>query len=597
MKKIKIMVCILLVLITSSIVQAAPALNFSDLISGPDSGLNDGSGEGAIVTIWGNRLGSTQGTSTITVCGTTPAHVYYWKDADGSLPSGPADLSTSHGMQEVAFSIPSSCSVGATTISVTVGGETSNTLPFTVRSGNIYHAMTTGSATAAGSYADPFLSIDEGGLGALSAGDILYLHDGVSDTNTYGNTGVLVSGDTATESTQRAIVTYPNSTYTITGTEKIIDFYNSDSFVLSKFSAEGGYYDEPASSSTTILGKTGGHGIEGSPYSRLVANKVTDIAGKCSSGYGGAIYASCGGGDCDPISSLKVFGNYIVSWGCPQTSHFEHTTYFSIRNEGFTDVSPWEIGWNHLQDNDAKYGIHNYDETYDVGCGSPTGTVKVHNNYINNQKGAGINIGSKANNGFVCWDSGQFDVYNNIVIESGKGPADENGSDLHGIRIGDAGMGIAVRVFNNTVYGWGDDSLGPGSGIKTYETGNSGWATITITNNIFYDTRGGDYTGIVESTYSNVSGSNNIFYSTGGASSSVDSRLTGNIFDNPDFVSAGSDFAITDVSPAVNSGTVGLYDYDVSASRRAGIYDIGAYEYIVDAQKIIPPTLNLIKTE
>lgn len=53
----------------------APILNFSDITSGPDTGLGDGYGSGAIVTIWGNNLGSSQGASTISVCGTSPAYV------------------------------------------------------------------------------------------------------------------------------------------------------------------------------------------------------------------------------------------------------------------------------------------------------------------------------------------------------------------------------------------------------------------------------------------------------------------------------------------------------------------------------------------
>ena len=72
-----------------------PALNFSDIDSGPKTGNTDGAGgltssrHGAIVTVWGNYPGSSQGSSKIYVGGVEAAHVYSWKDADGSLPGGP----------------------------------------------------------------------------------------------------------------------------------------------------------------------------------------------------------------------------------------------------------------------------------------------------------------------------------------------------------------------------------------------------------------------------------------------------------------------------------------------------------------------------
>ena len=45
-----------------------PSVAFTDLITGPDTGLGDGVGSGAIVTVWGQRLGSVQGTNTIQFC-------------------------------------------------------------------------------------------------------------------------------------------------------------------------------------------------------------------------------------------------------------------------------------------------------------------------------------------------------------------------------------------------------------------------------------------------------------------------------------------------------------------------------------------------
>ena len=119
----------------------APYLAFSDLISGPDTGMGDGVGSGTVVTIWGQNLGSAQLDSKIYFTDSSQtrreaAHVYYWKNADGELPSGPANLYESHRMQEIALSIPDSAA-GLGLIHVEVNGKASNTLPFTVRTGNV----------------------------------------------------------------------------------------------------------------------------------------------------------------------------------------------------------------------------------------------------------------------------------------------------------------------------------------------------------------------------------------------------------------------------------------------------------------------------
>jgi len=574
---------LLFLLIPTYSFAAPPVLNFSDIISGPATGVGDGLGSGAIVTIWGNNLGSSQGSSTVTVCGTSPAYIYYWQNADGTKPGGPSDLYTSHHMQEIAFSLPSSCTDGATTISVTVGGSTSNTLPFTVRSGNIYHAMTTGSSSGTGTYSDPWGSVYEGGLSGVSGGDILYIHDGITDENTYDSKyGILVSGKTSSESLQRAYVVYPNSRYMVRGSEKGWTTYESDSIVLSKANVEAGYYDEPAESSTTALGTTGGTGIKGSKDGRIVGNAITDIAGKCNSGWAGAIVSSAGGASYDYTGNLKVFGNYIHDWGCPQTSHFEHTTYISVRNGGYTDVDPWEMAWNRLEDNDAKYGIHNYDETYDSGddqCGSPTGVVKIHHNYIKNQKGPGLSLGCEAPSGYVCWDSGSFDIYENVVINSGLGPeyTDNHSVEEAAIQIRDSGISSPVRVYNNTVYTSGETGSN-GNSVTLNDTTNDGNLTVTFTNNIVYSNNSSDFFNVDTSVYT-LSGSHNSFTSSNGvATSTIPSVLTDNITTGVVF---SSEAIPSNTSTTVDGGTTGISSYDLyGVSRPQSSWDVGAYEYL-----------------
>ncbi|MDY7031689.1 MAG: hypothetical protein SVY10_07250, partial [Thermodesulfobacteriota bacterium] len=170
--------------------EGEPVLHFCDIVSGPKSGNTDGmvNDHGAIVTIWGNNLGSSQGASNVYFKDSSDniyeaAHVYYWVNADGLSSGGPADLHTYHKMQEIAFSIPFSASDGLGKIYATVNGVNSNELHFTVREGNIYFVKTTGNnSTGDGSWSTPWQTIDfigEGAGGTLDAGDIIYVCDAV----------------------------------------------------------------------------------------------------------------------------------------------------------------------------------------------------------------------------------------------------------------------------------------------------------------------------------------------------------------------------------------------------------------------------------
>jgi len=181
MKKIFIKVFIpsILFLGFSSYAQAVtPVLNFSDINSGPKIGNTDGVGSGAIVTVWGNNLGSSQGTSKIYVGDVEATTIYYWKNADGNLPGGPADLDTYHKMQEIAFAIPSGAVNGSSPIKVKVDGVDSNTIPFTVRSGNIKFVKLDGNdGSGDGSWNNAYRTLQnvfDGDNGKLSPGDIVY---------------------------------------------------------------------------------------------------------------------------------------------------------------------------------------------------------------------------------------------------------------------------------------------------------------------------------------------------------------------------------------------------------------------------------------
>jgi hypothetical protein len=112
-----------------------PALFFTDLISGPKTGGENNNG--AYITIYGMGFGATQGTSTVTVGG-------------GLVNNCPIWGATWQWYQKTVCQLGSLTATG--NIVVTVSGNASNTLPFTVRSGNIFCVSTAGNDGNAGTF-------------------------------------------------------------------------------------------------------------------------------------------------------------------------------------------------------------------------------------------------------------------------------------------------------------------------------------------------------------------------------------------------------------------------------------------------------------
>src|SRR2546423_11214392 len=114
--------------------QTAPAIFYSDLDSGPNTGGQ--SNKGAFVTLYGKGFGATRGTSAVSI-GTGAADNYpLWSD------------------KKIVLQLGSAASSGNIVVNVS-GAGTSNSVPFTVRSGSIYFVSTSGSDVNAGSFSSP----------------------------------------------------------------------------------------------------------------------------------------------------------------------------------------------------------------------------------------------------------------------------------------------------------------------------------------------------------------------------------------------------------------------------------------------------------
>ena len=120
---------------------STPTLFFTDLQSGP---------VGSVVTVYGANL---QGQVSLNGVGAAV------------IASSPS---------KVSFTVPNTASG-----SITVGA--SNTLPFTVRAGNIYYVATNGSDSNSGSASSPWATIPHA-FDTAACGDVIYAMNGVSQT-------------------------------------------------------------------------------------------------------------------------------------------------------------------------------------------------------------------------------------------------------------------------------------------------------------------------------------------------------------------------------------------------------------------------------
>lgn len=541
-----------------------PTIYFSDLTSGPSVGIGDGLGSGAIVTIWGVGLGSTRGESSISVCGTNPAHIYYWKNADGSLPGGPADLYTYHKMQEIAFSLPASCSNGATTISVTVGGQTSNTLPFTIRAGRILHIKSTGSdSTGDGSYGNPYATsyyvFANSKSSILQAGDIIYTH-GVGSKGGL-NVGYY-SRVAGTESSPIFLTSYPNTLASFSGKTD-----NSNSVINNWYpSNRNNEYVHFSKIKVTGYGNNdhSPNGFSVIPYGRIIGVEITgpNVYG----GYGGAITGTGGvpqGG--------KYLGVYIHNYGydngwvyqnndslwtsppyngiagetcsnCTTVDRFQHLYYVSCRGDANQWCKGYEIGWNNLINNPILHGIHIYDMSPSVGW---QGEILVHNNVVKNQRGYSIEVTATSSN------LADIKIWNNVVSES-------NGPGMYIISTGSAGC----LIYNNTIY--------------SQSLSSSFNNLCDFRNNIIYDNK-----GISQAINAPAIHSNNLFYSSSGAKlPSWFASEAGKVTENPMFTNpSNGDFSLITNSPAIGTGHSNELAFrDILGEYRGTYFSIGAYQ-------------------
>ena len=280
----------------------------------------------------------------------------------------------------------------------------------------------------------------------------------------------------------------------------------------------------------------------------------------------------------------------------------QHTTYMTVRSgPDNLQVEPWEYGYNYLHGNRAKLGIHQFDQ--DDGCGDLTGILRIHNNVIVDQAGAGISVASQ------CGWSMDAEIENNVLINVGLpaawdniDPETTNGAQNDGILIGDSAMTGTMHIHHNIIYNWNSAEIEKGaSGCIGLYGRNGDDVTILWNNNICYTEHDQPFMDAgfqADQKYDNVFGRNNIWFDSAGttANDEIPAETTDGKMVDPKLIINGAQISLAPDSSALNTTGDVFVSRDIYGVARGSTLVIGA---VVDPDLVVPvsppsaPTLTI----
>lgn len=517
---------------------AGPRLFFTDLVSGPNTGGQDNLG--VFITLYGEGFGIERGGSTVTIGGQEVAAYVSW--GENNAPRRLDKLVVQPGLD-----------ITSGDLVVTVNGQTSNPLPFTVRPGGIYFVSPSGDDANDGSLDHPWRSMAFA-ANMLAAGDTVYAMDGVSETAEQNFGAVLSLETSGAEDGPKAIIAYPGATATLGST--VLEFGIRVPNI-------GVAANDWVIAGLVLRGQVQAVDIGGSGSSRwrIVGNDISCPVGDGQTGCFAAALAS----------NITFLGNEVhdISTQGNQPSKQYHAVYFT------TDTNHVEVGWNHIHDNLACRAVQFHSSPLDENTGYNQYDLSVHDNLIHGGVCDGIDFAT------VDPSQGPVRAFNNIIYDIGRGPSPPDGDANYtciyvaaGTNTGVDGIG-EVEIFNNTLFNCGAYG-NVDSGAFGRGPGSPG-LVMKLMDNLVYAIGSEDYISPSSDT-SRITGSNNLWFGEGAAPA----LLVGNLSGNPLFVDAAAgDFRLQPGSPAINAGGGMDTSADfmgITRPQGAGV-DIGAYEF------------------
>jgi len=499
---------------------AQPRLLFTDLESGPVTG--GALDLGVFVTLYGEGFGAAQGGSTVTFGGVPAARYVSWQQDAGAR-----DLDR--------IVVQPGAGAPSGNIVVTVGGQASNALPFTVRAGNIYFVdQATGNDGNPGTHAQPWATLWRPRQ-TLVAGDTVYVRGGTFteldpelpgwDTLLFLDTSLGVSG---TAAAPIAYLGYPGDPPLLVNPAARRGIYlNQDGGPLSYYVIGNVRFGEMEEAIlVTGIGQ------------RVVGNDLQD------GGIGDKV------GIFGDTSAIEVLGNRLIANGVPPTK------YYAIYVQGFGVNEDIEIGWNEIRDQEGR-SI----QVYGHLAGDFVDDLRIHDNLL---------AGSDLNNLLLGGSDGGTEILGNVSV-TGNVIAGARGAE--GLRINDPNGTVVID--NNTLYG---------NAVAQIYLEEAGAGHVTLRDNILVAQAGQQYYEFDagSSPASFVPARNLVF--GGGACEPWD---TGCVNADPLFVGA-ADFHLQDASPAIDAGvaTSAARDHDGVPRPQGAAFDLGAFESLTPPEPV-----------
>jgi len=581
MTRVRLIAVIALLWSSSAVAQSQPVLLFSDLTWGPKTGWEGSSSKGAAVTVWGTNLGMS---GSVNACGQTLSSSDASSIAEWGAITNPQ---VPRGLSRITFWLNSAMSATcAEGLAVSVGGQSSNVLPFKIAAGNIYfisasdgsdsynglYSTRTGHSGSDGPFAHAYKFNPANGLGDNQY--IMYIRQGtytaLDPFDSSASALIELYGAIGSSTKQKALVAYPTELATLDPKSCVNGaVYPNTSTGAPGNAGQINYITWSKLNLNGVNTKTPEDALDFfGQYNRFIGNNVVNFRPSAQLQSGFIFVGASQYGD--------LYGNYFYNNGYDSYAHniyIKSQTGYAVGTtlETTHDI---DVGWNEIStpfSNDAHGGSIFLSRESAMPSGANTNHIYVHDNYFHDgTQGDFIYIGDGSPVDYVY-------IYNNLFT-GGSSTAGTTGAIF--FQTG----AQHVFVYNNTFY----QVASPASSNSCmYASSPNSSTQIQTTNNICYGLAN-QIMYTMESGGGSWTSTNDLFYNPSGSATWSGSITRSGPITNqdPQFVANGSNFSLQSSSPARNAGVnlsgtmggnpAGTIDYMGLTYPTSGAWDLGA---------------------